>query len=257
MMQSVAKAPRNPAFRRRRLATPPAHPSRTAGSLHTDVILMRALRLLPHLTVLIVLLMAGSLLATAPAEAQSLLRQGSRGPAVTQLQTRLAQLRYDVGAVDGVYGTSTKHAVVAFQKVNGLARDGVVGPATRAALAKPKALAVRRVRRGTYIEVNQRLQVVALVNDGKIRRIYDTSTGKASTPTPAGRYHIERRIDGWRTSKLGTMWRPAYFHRGYALHGYPSVPPYPASHGCVRLTNASMNRLWPNLRIGTPVEIYR
>jgi hypothetical protein len=207
--------------------------------------------------VVVVLVALGSLLVTPPAQAAPTLREGSRGAAVVQLQTRLNTLRYDVGSIDGVFGVSTKHAVVAFQKVNGLARDGIVGPRTHAALQRPVVPKPRRVQAGSYVEVNLSRQVLLLVRDGRITRIVDVSTGKAATPTPVGRYRIERRIDGWRTGSLGTMWRPAYFRGGYAIHGYPSVPPYPASHGCVRVINPSMNRMWSTLRVGTPVEVHR
>jgi lipoprotein-anchoring transpeptidase ErfK/SrfK len=63
-------------------------------------------------------------------------------------------------------------------------------------------------------------------------------------------------VDGWRQSDLGLMWRPKYFYRGYAIHGYSSVPTYPASHGCVRVPIPGMNRLWPHLAIGLPVHVY-
>jgi lipoprotein-anchoring transpeptidase ErfK/SrfK len=88
-------------------------------------------------------------------------------------------------------------------------------------------------------------------------RILDASTGKSSTPTPVGNFSVQRRIDGWRQSPLGLLWRPNYFFRGYAVHGSTSVPAFPASHGCVRVTIPGMNRLWPVLRIGTPVSVYR
>lgn len=205
----------------------------------------------------VLILTLPSTLMASPASAATNLRVGSRGSAVVQLQTRLTELRYDVGPIDGAFGPSTKHGVIAFQKVNGLARDGIVGPRTRAALTKPVVPKVRRVRTGTYLEVDLTRQIVLLARDGKVTRIIDTSTGKVSTPTPVGTYRIERRIDGYRTGALGTMWRPAYFHRGYALHGYPSVPPYPASHGCVRMIDPAMNRLWSQLKIGTSVQTYR
>ena len=64
-------------------------------------------------------------------------------------------------------------------------------------------------------------------------------------------------VNGWRKSDLGLLWRPAYFTGGYAVHGSLSVPPFPASHGCVRLTMASMNRLYDRLPVGTPVLVYR
>jgi N-acetylmuramoyl-L-alanine amidase len=201
--------------------------------------------------------------ATAPsaklaaAVAQPVLRLGSRGAAVVRPQQRLAGLRYDLGAVDGVFGASTYHAVVAFQKVNALARDGIVGPRTWAALARPVRPGAFHYTSGYALEINLSRQVVKLIYQGKVARLLDASTGKASTPTPRGSFHVTRRINGWRQSPLGLMWRPNYFYGGYAVHGSTSVPAYAASHGCVRVTIAAMNRLWPNLRIGTPVWVYR
>jgi N-acetylmuramoyl-L-alanine amidase len=200
-------------------------------------------------------------LATAPASVtmitQPVLRLGSSGPAVVQLQRRLATLHYDLGPVDGRFGAQTFHAVVAFQKVNGLVRDGVVGARTWAALARPVIPRPRRWLSASSLEVNLTRQVVYLARQGVVLRVLDASTGKASTPTPLGNFSIQRRIDGWRQSTLGLMWRPNYFYRGYAVHGSTSVPAYPASHGCVRVTIPAMNRLWSQLRIGMPVSLYR
>jgi N-acetylmuramoyl-L-alanine amidase len=200
--------------------------------------------------------------ATAPvrsmmATTQPVLRLGSRGTAVTTLQRRLVTLHYDVGTVDGVFGSQTFHGVVAFQKVNGLVRDGIVGPRTWSALAHPVVPRPRRWLSASALEVNLTKQVVYLTRQGVVLRILDASSGKASTPTPTGNFTITRRIDGWRQSPLGLMWRPNYFWRGYAVHGSTSVPAYPASHGCVRVTVPAMNRLWSLLRIGTPVSLYR
>jgi lipoprotein-anchoring transpeptidase ErfK/SrfK len=204
----------------------------------------------------------GTAVAAAPAPAmtavsQPVLRLGSQGPAVVQLQRRLATLHYDVGPIDGSFGPQTYHGVVAFQKVNGLTRDGIVGPRTWAALAYPVIPRPRRWLSSSSLEVNVTKQVVYLARQGVVLRILDASTGKASTPTPLGRFSILRRIDGWRQSPLGLMWRPNYFYRGYAVHGSTSVPTYPASHGCVRVTIPAMNRLWGLLRIGMPVTLYR
>jgi len=62
---------------------------------------------------------------------------------------------------------------------------------------------------------------------------------------------------GWQPGPLGSMYRPNYFYRGYALHGMTSVPAYPASHGCVRMTVPTMDRMWSSLWIGMPVAVYR
>jgi peptidoglycan hydrolase-like protein with peptidoglycan-binding domain len=191
------------------------------------------------------------------AAARPVLRQGSRGASVTYLQQRLVALHYDVGSVDGIFGAQTYHGVVAFQKVNSLARDGIVGARTWAALDRPVVPRPRYSHSGYSVEVNLTKQVVYLARQGAVVRIYNSSTGKASTPTPTGNFTVNRRIDGWRQSSLGLLWRPNYFYQGYAVHGSTSVPNYPASHGCVRLTVQAMNRLWPILRIGTPVHLYR
>jgi len=196
-------------------------------------------------------------LARVMTTTQPVLRLGSRGAAVIQLQQRLATLRYDVGPIDGVFGAQTFHGVVAFQKVNGLVRDGIVGPRTWYALAHPVIPRPRRWLSASSLEVSLTRQVVYLARQGVVLRILDASTGKASTPTPTGNFTIYRRIDGWRESPLALMWRPNYFFRGFAVHGATSVPAYPASHGCARVTIPAMNRLWPLLRIGMPVSVYR
>lgn len=214
----------------------------------------RSLRRFVSVLFLVTLL---SVAVAAPVSAATTLRSGSRGAEVVRLQKKLSWLRYDVGAIDGVFGGDTKHAVVAFQKVNRLAPDGIVGPRTRAALANPVRPRLRHVRAGTYVEVNLTRQVLLLARAGTVVRIFDTSTGKAATPTPRGSFRLQRRINGWRTSRLGQLWRPYYFYGGYAIHGSTSVPAYPASHGCVRLTIRSMNRIWPRLAIGMPVYVYR
>lgn len=64
----------------------------------------------------------------------AVLRQGSSGGEVKEVQRRLKQWGYYKGSVDGVFGSGTKKAVIAFQKKNGLTADGVVGKATYAAL---------------------------------------------------------------------------------------------------------------------------
>lgn len=195
--------------------------------------------------------------SSVTATVRPVLRMGSRGTAVTALQQRLTALHYDVGPIDGDFGSQTYHGVVAFQKVNNLIRDGIVGPVTWAALDRPLVPRPKHWHSGYSVEVNITKQVVYLARQGAVVRILDSSTGKASTPTPTGSFSVYRRIDGWRQSSLGWLWRPNYFYRGFAVHGSTSVPTYPASHGCVRVTIQAMNRLWPLLRIGTPVHLYR
>ncbi len=77
--------------------------------------------------------------------------------------------------------------------------------------------------------------------------------------TPTGHFEIFRQIDGWRESHLGRLYRPKYFtYNGIALHGYTFVPPYPASHGCVRVTIPAMDYIWTHdlAPIGISVHVY-
>jgi peptidoglycan hydrolase-like protein with peptidoglycan-binding domain len=195
--------------------------------------------------------------AVLAAAAQPTLKSGSRGAAVRQLQNRLSDLHYDVGRSDGVFGGDTLHAVYAFQKVQGIGVDGVVGKGTWARLAKPAVPKPKHRRSAAAVEVNLTKRVVYLTKNGKVTKIIDASPGKSSTPTVRGTFSFTRRVDGWRHAPLGLLWRPYYFHGGYAIHGSRSVPTYAASHGCVRVTTSSMNRLWGTFKIGERVYVYR
>lgn len=64
------------------------------------------------------------------------LSRGSRGPAVTSLQLNLRSAGYNPGSIDGFFGNTTEYAVRQFQRDRGLPIDGVVGPATEAALTR-------------------------------------------------------------------------------------------------------------------------
>jgi peptidoglycan hydrolase-like protein with peptidoglycan-binding domain len=201
-----------------------------------------------------------------PAEPAKL-RSGAEGRAVEALQRRLAELGYQVHEVDGQFGSETHHAVVAFQKVNRLDRDGVVGPVTRKALERPRVPGPRSRKAGFHVEADLTLQVVYLVKGGEIQEVLDASSGSGQNytvhgdvrvaVTPLGNFQIQRKIDAWRKSDLGLLYRPAYFTGGYALHGAPSVPAFPASHGCIRITTAAMDRLFDRLPVGTPMLVYR
>jgi lipoprotein-anchoring transpeptidase ErfK/SrfK len=199
----------------------------------------------------------------APAKLSS----GASGAAVKALQHRLGELGYQVQAADGQFGGETLHSVVAFQKVNRLGRDGVVGPITRKALEHPRIPQPRSTKPGFHVEADLTLQVVYMVKDGKIQEILDASSASGQTytvdgdvrlaVTPMGSFVIQRKIDAWRKSKLGLLYRPAYFTGGYALHGAYSVPPFPASHGCIRITTPAMDRWFAKLPVGTPFLVYR
>lgn len=204
----------------------------------------------------------------APAAVRPVLRRGSSGGSVVTLQRRLATLGYWCGSADGVFGHLTLQAVWALQKVAGLGRDGVVGPLTWGALDAGRR-PTPRYRSGTLIEVDKRRQIVMVVVSGALTMTVNTSTGNAAryfsggtlktAYTPTGTYSIYSRFtSGWQSGPLGSMWRPAYWYKGWAIHGSTSIPPYPASHGCVRVSTAAMNRLYAggHVPIGRRIVVY-
>jgi peptidoglycan hydrolase-like protein with peptidoglycan-binding domain len=196
------------------------------------------------------------------------LKLGSRGAGVLKLQRRLVSLHFWLGVPDGVFGDSTQQAVFAFQKEANLPRDGAVGAATSKRL--DRGLVVKpRTRSGSAIEINLAKNVIIVVKSGQLRTVLNTSTGGGYTytsegvtgvaVTPTGVFHIERQINAMVTAPLGQLWRPKYFVGGYAIHGSYSVPPYPASHGCVRLSIEAINWVWGAnvMPLGTKVWVYR
>jgi hypothetical protein len=197
-----------------------------------------------------------------------LLARGSSGAAVAALQVRLASLGYWLGPADASYGLLTEQAVTAFQKVSGLPRTGRVDRLTQVFLdasSRPRP----RSGSGVVVEVDKARQVVFVARDGVTQWVFNTSTGTERpyswegrtylADTPVGHFTITRQIDGWRDGELGLLYRPKYFHPdGIAFHGYGSVPSYPASHGCVRVSFAAIDWMWEHdvLPIGRKVWVY-
>ena len=174
---------------------------------------------------------------------------GSAGAAVGALESRLQALHYVLRGLDNVYGDDDAEAVLAFQKVNGLPRTGRVD----AALWKRLATAtVPRARYGgTHLEVDKTRQVVLYVVNGVVDEVIHTSTG-ATGNTPVGLWHVYSKVPGWSW----VLWYPSYFLRGFAVHGYPDVPAYPASHGCVRIPMWIAPQLYARMPYGFPIYVY-
>lgn len=139
----------------------------------------------------------------------------------------------------------------------------------RRALEAPAPSSPPRSGGGAVFEVDKSRQVLLYVVDGQARWVWNTSIGSERpythdgrqllADTPPGDSTIGWQVDGWRDGALGRMWRPKYFHPdGIAIHGYGSVPPYPASHGCVRVTVPAMNAIWADglTPVGTAIHVY-
>jgi peptidoglycan hydrolase-like protein with peptidoglycan-binding domain len=203
---------------------------------------------------------------TQPGSSSELLKLGSSGLRVKQLQERLTALGYRPGPADGSFGAATASAVLAFQKREGLSRDSVVGPDVESALKDPKAAGppngpVPRLD----IDIARQLVFVVL-KDGSVVTL-NSSTGNGESYqvpgggtdvayTPVGDFTVIRKVPGDEHAPLGTLRSPLYFYKGWAIHGAANVPAYPASHGCARISNADADWLFPQIALGTPVIVY-
>ena len=185
---------------------------------------------------------------------------------VASVQKKLTELKYYVGPIDGEVGSAMTSAVMAFQKVQGLGADGAVGEQTLAALKDPKQPALKGGA-SNRLEVDLTKQVLYFVSGDALQRILPVSSGSGSeyetasggtarSLTPIGTYAIQRKIPGTRVADLGELYDPMYFYEGWAIHGSNSVPAYPASHGCIRVTRADALWLYPKVPIGFSVNIY-
>jgi N-acetylmuramoyl-L-alanine amidase len=182
---------------------------------------------------------------------------GYRGPYVAELLRRLGALGYATPSQRVVLDGDAQQSVYAFQKAQGLERTGVADPALWRRLAHPEEVIPRDTLPASHIEVDKRRQILMLVRDGHVTFVSPVSTaGIPGYFTPVGRFAIQRKVPGYDPSPLGVLYKPMYFHAGYAIHGNPSVPPYPASHGCIRVPNFVIERLYATEPFGEVVIVY-
>jgi peptidoglycan hydrolase-like protein with peptidoglycan-binding domain len=201
-------------------------------------------------------------------------RKGSKAAAAElsseerlEAEQRLWDLGYWAGFVDGKFDSNSRHALIAFQKVEGRARTGK--------LTLEELVALRNARRpiamhGRYahVEIDLSRQVLFVVDEtGMVMRVLPVSTGNGElymdhgqvhrARTPTGTFKVLRKLKGWRLSSLGLLYYPNYIHNGIAIHGSPSIPTRPASHGCIRIPMFAAKELSSLLPVGTEVEVYR
>jgi peptidoglycan hydrolase-like protein with peptidoglycan-binding domain len=195
----------------------------------------------------------------------SVLGPGSSYYGVTKLQERLTELGFRPGPIDGYYGAPLEAAVVAFQKEHDLERDGLFRSSywdlldesiILAASTDPDRVEVDLGRQVLYLVVDNRVATVVPISSGSGGTYRGLSGGASRARTPEGAFRFYRHVQGWRISYLGGLYEPYYFDGGYAIHGSLSVPPYPASHGCVRVQMEDMNYLKNQLAVGMPVYVY-
>ena len=178
---------------------------------------------------------------------------GSGGALVRLLQRGLDELHYAVPRNDS-YDAATGRAVMAFRKVNGMARSYSADRAViEKVLAGRGAFKVRHPDAGHHVEADISRQVLALIEGGKVVDTYHTSTGSPATPTVIGSFRVYMKDPG--TNAKG-MVKSSYFIRGYAIHGYVDVPAFNASHGCLRVPIPDAARIYAFASMGTRVIVY-
>jgi len=178
---------------------------------------------------------------------------GAQGNGVRLMQRQLKALGYVPGR-RGTYDERTARAVLAFRKVSGLSRTVIADRAFFRRLANGGGhFKVRYPSHGKHVEADLSRQVIALIDHGKVQRIYPTSSGKPSTPTVLGHYRFYTKSPGFNAKG---MYFSNYFIRGYAIHGYADVPVFNASHGCLRIPNSDAYSVYQWIRIGDRIDVY-
>jgi hypothetical protein len=179
---------------------------------------------------------------------------GERGVKVLLLQRALLSQGFAT-PVTGYYDDATARGVLAFRKTNGLGWDGYATGEVYAKLLRGQgAYQLRYPKAGKHVEFDWSRQVLVLAQKGKPYRTYHTSSGAPATPTVFGTYRFYLQTPG--TNAKG-MVHSSYFIRGYAIHGYASVPTYPASHGCLRVPIPNAAQIFDWVDIGDPIYLYQ
>ena len=180
------------------------------------------------------------------------LRSGSSGIHVKLLEKRLIQLGYYLPGADKRFDTRTSDAMLAFNKVHRRARVGSVDETAWRKLASPTIPKPRHKGPKFHIEIDQTRQVLFTVRKGKVENILHTSTG-AGGATRDGTWTVHRVLAG---TSGGGLYYPSYFDGLRAIHGWPEVPTYPASHGCARVPMWAATWIFSKAPVGTRVYVY-
>ncbi len=199
--------------------------------------------------------LTGRSLQTKVAVRAKTLSVGASGPYVKGMLTGLRALKFHLPGVSGSFTSQVKDSVVAFQKAYGLSRSYVFNTACWRKLDGAKTIKPRHVSPATHIEIDKGRQILMIVKGGKPWGIICVSTG-ATGNTPEGLFHIQQKHPYTSSGFGGTLTRTMGFHGDFAIHGWPDVPPYPASHGCVREPIWACYWTYDNSWVGETVYVY-
>src|SRR5689334_12697116 len=199
--------------------------------------------------------------AARKAKAATLTRQD-----ILEAEQLLSSLGYWTGPVDGQFDTGSRHALIAFQKVEGRQRTG--------RLTVSELQALRAASRPTpvetgyaHVEADLNRQVLFVVDgSGAVSKVLPISSGNGEeftsegwtrrAVTPTGHFKVYRKVEGWRKAPLGSIYYPNYFLSGVAIHGSASIPTKPASHGCIRIPVYAAKEFYDMTPNGTVVIVY-
>ena len=188
-------------------------------------------------------------------------------PAPEMLLARLHELHYWTGQTFSLKEEANRQAVLAFQKVSGLKRSGKLDAQTAASIQTAVAPEIKHALHELHLEVDLNRQIMFIIgNADELLHILPVSTGSGQlfefpgkgveqAVTPRGHFRVRYKISGWRTSPLGRLYYPMYVTGGIAVHGASSVPPVPASHGCIRIPLYAAREVFSMVSIGTPVIV--
>ena len=191
----------------------------------------------------------------------------TKAVSLLEVERTLSDLGYWILVVDGKADASTRHAITAFQKVEGLRRTGVMSRANLKVLRSAQAPIARYKTEAEHVEVDLTRQVLFFVDStGAVTRILPVSSGNEEryfdegkwqvAHTPRGHFKIGRKITAVRKASLGDLFYPNYFYGGVAIHGSNSIPVRPASHGCVRIPRFADRAFFSMTKIGMEVYVY-
>jgi L,D-transpeptidase catalytic domain len=181
------------------------------------------------------------------------LRQGKCGPVVVGFKKAMRKMGYI--ANDGrCFGGKTARGVLAYRKVNEMSRSMRAGKGlVKRVFAGRGGYRVRHPGAGRHVEAPLSKQVLVFAKGDKPYAIYPISSGKSSTPTVTGHFEFIRTEPGYNSHGMYYSW---YFYGGYAVHGYESVPDYPASHGCLRTFIADQPEIYNRIQFGEDIFIW-
>jgi hypothetical protein len=181
------------------------------------------------------------------------LHQGQCSDAVVGFKKAIRKMGYIVNS-GRCFGAKTGRGVLAYRKVNDMARSMRAGPGlVKAVFSGKGGYRVRHPGAGEHLEAPLSKQVLVFAKGDKPFAIYPVSSGKSSTPTVTGHFTFIRTEPGYNSHG---MYYSFYFYGGYAVHGYESVPDYPASHGCIRTFIADQPEIFNRIHYGEPIFVF-